>query len=74
MRTRAGKFMPVESATMETYYLHLNQPGDPHLVLVTEDGTTLQGRQGTEHDSGVVRVVGAESHFARCPQAQEWRK
>lgn len=66
--------MPVEAATTETYYLHLNAPGSPQMVLVTEDGDVLRGRLGKQEESGVTKVVGSESHFARCPDADGFRR
>ncbi len=74
VRLRSGNLMPVEAATTETYYLHLDAPGAPQMVLVTEDGDLVRGRLGRQHESGVTKVVGSESHFARCPGAAEFRR
>ena len=71
---RSGKLMPVEAATTETYYLHLGQSGHPQMVLVTENGEVLRGRLGKESESGVTKVIGRESHFARCPEADKFRR
>ncbi len=74
VKLRSGKLMPVEAATTETYYLHLGAPGSPQVVLVTEDGDVLRGRLGTQHESGMAKVLGSESHFARCPDAGSFRR
>ena len=69
VRLRSGKLMPVEAATTETYYLHVGAPGVPHMALVTEDGDILRGRLGKQHETGVTKIVGSESHFSRCGDA-----
>jgi hypothetical protein len=71
---RSGKLMPVEGPDAETYYLHHDQPGYPQIVLVTDDGDVIRGRLGKSTDSGVLRVEGRESHFARCPKADSFRR
>lgn len=74
----SGKKMPVEGLDVETYYLlpdhGFADAAHPRLVIVTEKGEILRGRQGAPHESGVLKVVGRESHFARCPGAMEHRK
>jgi len=74
VRLRSGKLMPVESATPETYWIHEGQPGHPQVVLVLDSGDVLRGRLGKEHESGVMKVQGRESHFATCPGADDLRK
>ena len=63
---QSGARMPVEGTTSETYYIHHEAKGVPQIMVVTEDGEVIRGRLGKEHESGVLRVVGCESHFPRC--------
>lgn len=74
----SGKKMPVEGLDVETYYLRPDHgfvdSAHPRLVIVTDDGTLVRGRQAGSHENGVLRVEGRESHFARCPGAKEHRK
>jgi hypothetical protein len=74
VRLRSGRLMPVEAMTSETYYVHLAAPGHPQIVLVTDAGDVLRGRLGAPSESGVARVEGRESHFTRCPAADEFRR
>lgn len=74
MKLPSGKLMPVEGLDVETYYLHLGQPGAPQMVLVSENGDIIRGRMGDVNESGVLKVLGRESHFARCPAADQFRK
>lgn len=71
---QSGTRMPVESKTPETYYLHQGAPGGPQMVIVTLDGTVIRGRLGKQTESGVVKVEGYESHFARCSSANTFRR
>ena len=73
VRLASGKWMPVEGLDAEVYRLHLNDAGDPQLVIVTVDGAVIRGRKGAQHESGVLKVEGYESHFARCPKAGAFR-
>ena len=66
--------MPVEAATTETYYLHRDAPGVPQMILITEDGDIVRGRLGKAHEDGVTKIIGSESHFARCPEAASFRR
>lgn len=68
LKTPKGKFHPVEGLEPETYYLHQGAPPGPgraRLSIVLPDGTVIQGWQGTQSESGVLKVEGCESHFAR---------
>lgn len=74
VRTRAGKWMPVNGTEPETYYLFLNDQGEPHMMVVLEDGTCILGRIGKATDNGVCKLRGYESHFATCSQAEQHRQ
>ena len=74
MELRSGKFMPVEAMISETYYVHQGAAGAPQIVVVLNSGDVIRGRLGTQHESGVLKVEGRESHFARCPKAREFRR
>lgn len=62
-----GKAMPVDAKKI-TYSENLH-PGAKALTLVTEHGTIVR----TQFDPGGDKV-GYTSHFATCPNAEQFRK
>ena len=84
VRLRSGKAMPCEGDKPEVYHVHLAQEGKPmdrevchrlpQVVLVTLEGDVLRGRVAPRSESGTTPVEGYESHFARCPGADEARR
>jgi hypothetical protein len=86
---RTQKYIPVESRTPEEYRVWTERPPDPGpgriikpLVLVTPEGDTLRVFQMVEEleggrrrvVDGPCRILGHESHFATCPNADDFRK
>lgn len=69
VRNKRGKNVPVAAGDPEPFYFFLDKPGHPQVVIVTEGGEVLRGRKGSQHDNGVTKVVGWESHFSSCPGA-----
>lgn len=66
IRNKRGRSIPVAANEAEPFYFFLDKPGHPQIVLVTEEGEILRGRRGSQHDNGVTRVLGWESHFSSC--------
>jgi len=64
VKTAAGKNMPVEG--MHIKYDDLS-PGE---VIITDGGNVYKKIK----DDNLPNVKGRISHFAVCPQADQWRK
>lgn len=90
VQLRSGKWHPVESLEPEEYRVWTEEPIDveaKRLVLITPEGEILIVWQDLEplgpgQDpaaprrtlEGPCRVVGSESHFAACPEANTFRR
>ena len=62
--TPRGKKIPVDADSLGTFYPHL----DAGKRVVTAGGEVFTIKKGG------AAVYGYESHFASCPQANDWRK
>ena len=67
IRTTAGRHIPVPDVEPETQYFFPDQPGHAQVIIVTEGGDVLRGREGKQTDNGVAKVEGWRSHFSDCP-------
>jgi hypothetical protein len=70
----SGRQMPVEGTAPEVRWVHVNAPGHPQVVLITDAGIVVRGREGAKDHEGVTPVVGRESHFATCSGAEVFRR
>lgn len=71
----SGKWHPVEGLEPEVYFIdRQDTTSAPQLVIVTEDGDLIRGRQVDRMAERALRVEGRESHFPRCPKAGEFRQ
>lgn len=80
--------MPVEDLEATEYAVHTTRPPDPGpgrvitpLVLVTPEGDVVRVFQVVEEQGdrrrvvdGPCRILGFESHFAHCPQRDQFRR
>ena len=64
IKTTKGKNMPVDSEYVDY------EEADNGTILVTDGGNVITVN---EHQN-MPNVKGRISHFATCPQANEWRK
>lgn len=67
IKTIAGKTMPVDTASRRFY----RQEGGPELFVLV-DGSTARGRSVEADIDGTE--IGFISHFATCPNADDFRK
>lgn len=79
VKMRTGGTMPVEGEEDEAHYLDLREKVlGPQVVLITEDGLILKGREVRPDGGGqttvVTLVMGRESHFSSCPDAIRFRR
>lgn len=65
IKLESGKNHPVDASGY--YELSDAKPGE---VLVTDSGKVMKINEHTSYGS----LKGRYSHFATCPQANEWRK
>lgn len=83
---KSGRKMPIESSEPEEYRVHLENPAvagrrAKRLVLVVNGEVLTVWQEIEELGEGRVRlvdgpckIVGVESHFARCPNAADFRR
>jgi hypothetical protein len=80
VRLRSGKLMPVESDEAEEYNAFMEPTlNTVRRMLITEDGDVvtawvLPAGQRPRFDQRTVKITGYESHFASCPNADEFRR
>lgn len=74
IKLRSGKVNPVEGSTPQTFRV-MDRPGagaGRRLTLITPAGDVVSGYRapsGQGHE-----VTGWESHFARCPEREHFRR
>lgn len=83
---KSGRKMPIESTESEEYRIHLENPAvsgrTAKKLVIVVDGEVLTVWQEIETQpdgrvrlvDGPCKIVGVESHFARCPNAADFRR
>lgn len=72
--TRSGKAMPVDPEHLQEWLIEDGFAGiGPRITLITSDGETVSGRQGSVISQGSRRVDGYVPHWSTCPKAKDFR-
>jgi len=73
-----GKLNPVDKSSYREYRMvfQLTAGAGKRLTLINESGDVMVGYEATPTvDPALVRMVPAfQSHFATCPEKEEWRR
>lgn len=75
IKTTAGKSMPVDPERIHEW-IDTDAPSTklPRITLITPEGETVTGHQGSILTPGARSFEGYISHFATCPQAKQFRR
>ncbi len=82
VKTRAGRPMPVDPERLEEWLVEEEQvvlstnetPNLRWITLVTLEGDTVKGIQGSVITPGARRVLGYIPHWVSCPQREQFRR
>lgn len=72
--TRSGKGMPVDPDRLIEYLTDEPLASPKRIALVTEDGLTITGYQGSVLTPGASKVEGYVPHWSTCPRAKDFKR